>query len=454
MDDDRKPGDSGLKSEEEEQNQEQDQEQYSFIKETVKDRPLRVRRVLQVLLTAAGAAVIFGLISGAIMKGMISSGSDGQITIPTDESSVTVTPTPSPTATPTAAATPTPTVTAPTPTPTPVPTETPTPEEEEAQQISDYKELYAAIEKIAGEPVKSVVTVTGITSTEDLFNTVNESSQNASGLIVADNGTNLLILTDGEVSDGVTKILVTFADGAVVEGSFQKIDPATGLSIVTVPDASVSADTASATAVANLGNSYTVSQGQPVIAIGRPMGYSDSIVYGQISSVSNSITVTDGQYTILTTNIQGSTDGSGVLVDLDGAIVGIIMQEYAPESSGTITAIPISPLKNLIEKLSNNEPLCYIGITGEDVSEQISAQTGVPTGVYITSVDTDSPALAAGIMNADVLTEFDGQTVDSMKTYREILLTKKPGDNVAIKVMRSGAGGYVEFHFTVTIGQK
>ena len=47
MDDDRKPEDSGLKSEEEEQNQEQDQEQYSFIKETVKDRPLRVRRVLQ-----------------------------------------------------------------------------------------------------------------------------------------------------------------------------------------------------------------------------------------------------------------------------------------------------------------------------------------------------------------------------------------------------------------------
>jgi serine protease Do len=448
--------DEDPKTEESEQNEQNsdDEEQYSFMKETVKNRPLRVRSIFYIILGIAAGAALFGLIAGAIIRGMLASGESGQISIPPDESvAETPTPTVTPTVTPTATPTPTPTAET-TPSPTPTPTAAPTQEEKEAQKIEDYKELYAGMEKIAAEPYKAVVTVTGIISTEDLFNTVNESSKNASGLIVADNGTNRLVLTDGEVSEGVTRILVTFADGAVVEGTLQKTDPATGLSIVTVPDASLTADTISVISVASLGNSFTVTQGQPVIAIGRPMGYSDSIVYGQISSISNSISVKDGQYSLLTTNIQGAMDGSGILVNLDGKIVGIIMQEYAPAGSSTIAAIPISPLKTLIERLSNNTPLCYIGITGEDVGAQISAQTGVPTGVYITSVDADSPALSAGINTADVITEFDGKAIDSMKTYREILLTKNPGETAAIKVQRKGAGGYVEFNFTVTIGQK
>ena len=429
-----------------------EQDHYSFMKETVKNRPIKVRRVIYLFLAVIGAAVLFGIIAGAIIREMTQSDDTALISIPADEAaSVAATLTPTPTAVPTA--TPTPTVEA-TPTPTPEATPELTPEEEEAKQISDYKSLYATMEKIAAEPNKSVVTVTGITSTEDLFNTVNESSSIVSGLIIANNGQNLLILTDLRETEGMTKIMTTFVDGSVSEASFQKKDTATGLAIITVPVSSLSAETLSAVTTANLGNSNTVVQGQPVIAIGRPMGYSDTIVYGQITSVSNSISVLDGQYMLMTTNIQGSTDGSGILVNLDGAIVGIIMQEYSPEGSSTISGVPISPLKSLIEKLSNNTAISYIGIHGEDVSEQISAQTGIPTGVYITSVDADSPALAAGVMTADVIIEMDGKTISNMQSYRSILLTKNPGDVLPIKVMRRGADGYVEFSFKITIGQQ
>ena len=435
-------------------------EQYAFMKETVKSRPIRVRRVIYGILGIIGAAVLFGLIAGGIILAMNPSSGNGQITIPSDDSSAptpTASPVPTavPTETPAVTQTPVPTPTAEiTPAPTPEAEPTMTPEEEEEKQISDYRSLYATMEKIAAEPNRSVVTVTGVTSTEDLFNTINESSKSVSGLIIADNGQNLLILTDAVAAENMTKILTTFLDGSVAEASFQKKDPATGLCIITVPDSSLSAETLSDISMASLGNSNMVSQGQPVIAIGRPMGYSDSIVYGQITSVSNRISVLDGQYTLLTTNIQGSTDGSGILVNLDGDIVGIIMQEYSPAGSSTISGVPISPLKNLIEKLSNNTPLSYIGIRGEDISTQLSAQTGVPSGVYITSVDADSPALAAGVMTADVITELDGAKIDSMQSYRSVLLNKNPGDVVAIKVMRQGADGYVEFNFNITIGRQ
>ena len=95
--------------------------------------------------------------------------------------------------------------------------------------------------------------------------------------------------------------------------------------------------------------------------------------------------------------ILGSTDGSGILVNLDGEIVGIIAQSYSAKGNNVVTGIAISQIKKLIENLSNNVSRAYIGIRGQDVTEELSDKTGIPKGVLISRVADDSPAMMAGM---------------------------------------------------------
>ena len=98
-----------------------------------------------------------------------------------------------------------------------------------------------------------------------------------------------------------------------------------------VEKSQVPAETQQAVAIAPLGESYNVKQGEPVLAIGSPMGYSDSVGYGIVTSTSNAVSRVDAQYGLIATDITGSSKGSGVIVNLDGEIIGIIAQSFANE---------------------------------------------------------------------------------------------------------------------------
>jgi len=139
--------------------------------------------------------------------------------------------------------------------PEPTPMPEPTPEEIRAAQISDYKELYGAMCGIAEESEKSLVTVQGITSTEDWFETVSENRKSMSGLIIADTHDSLLILTDQGVTTDAERLLVVFPDGSSADAQVLKADQRTGLAVLTVPAGSVSEAAKAGLAVADLGNS-------------------------------------------------------------------------------------------------------------------------------------------------------------------------------------------------------
>ena len=457
---------------------EQDQlpEEYAFMKETVKDRPISARRVIAVLLIAALAALVFGLIAGYVIREMIPDTKPAAVSIGRDEP---VTPTPAPTAAPTAAPTPTPTE-APTETPPPDPTEAPeesgpdndgadpdgrtdadgaddaelTPEERAEINLTNYRELYAAMQMVAAKAEPGVVTVTGITSEVDWFHTVNESATTASGLIIAQTDADLMILTDTRAVTADGQIVITFCDGTTGEAALRKADQDTGLCVVSFARSQLSDTTAELVAPADLGNSYTLMKGQPVIAVGQPTGYTGAIDFGQITSTDHSVKLTDGAYPLLTTNIGSSAEGSGILLDLNGRVVGVIRQQFAPAGNTTVTAIPVSPLKALMEGLSNQQELPYLGVLGEDVTAGISEQTGMPRGVYVTSVDADSPVFAAGVQIADVIVSLNGEPVTGMSGFHTILSNLAPGSTAELIAARRGAEGYVEIPFEVTVGTR
>ena len=319
--------------------------------------------------------------------------------------------------------------------------------------LKNYEALYQDMLGVTEKPKQALVTVIGITNQMDYFNQNYENQQQISGLIVADNGQDLFILTEYRIVENVERIQVTFWDETMVDATYQRHDPSTGLTIVKVDESKLDEGTRNGLAVAPLGSSYLVSQGDPVVAVGSPVGYSDSIAYGVVTSVTNKISALDNEYNLLTTDILGSTDGSGILVNLDGEIVGIIAQSYSAKGNNVVTGIAISQIKKLIENLSNNVSRAYIGIRGQDVTEELSDKTGIPKGVLISRVSDDSPAMMAGMKEYDVIVKLGEHKVETIKQYHEQLGKYSTGDVVTVTAMRKGAEGYAEMTFDVTIGE-
>ena len=319
--------------------------------------------------------------------------------------------------------------------------------------LKNYEALYQDMLGVTEKPKQALVTVIGITNQMDYFNQNYENQQQISGLIVADNGQDLFILTEYRIVENVERIQVTFWDETMVDATYQRHDPSTGLTIVKVDESKLDEGTRNGLAVAPLGSSYLVSQGDPVVAVGSPVGYSDSIAYGVVTSVTNKISALDNEYNLLTTDILGSTDGSGILVNLDGEIVGIIAQSYSAKGNNVVTGIAISQIKKLIENLSNNVSRAYIGIRGQDVTEELSDKTGIPKGVLISRVADDSPAMMAGMKEYDVIVKLGEHTVETIKQYHEQLGKYSTGDVVTVTAMRKGAEGYAEMTFDVTMGE-
>lgn len=319
--------------------------------------------------------------------------------------------------------------------------------------LKNYEALYQDMLGVTEKPKQALVTVIGITNQMDYFNQNYENQQQISGLIVADNGQDLFILTEYRIVENVERIQVTFWDETMVDATYQRHDPSTGLTIVKVDESKLDEGTRNGLAVAPLGSSYLVSQGDPVVAVGSPVGYSDSIAYGVVTSVTNKISALDNEYNLLTTDILGSTDGSGILVNLDGEIVGIIAQSYSAKGNNVVTGIAISQIKKLIENLSNNVSRAYIGIRGQDVTEELSDKTGIPKGVLISRVADDSPAMMAGMKEYDVIVKLGEHKVETIKQYHEQLGKYSTGDVVTVTAMRKGAEGYAEITFDVTMGE-
>ena len=455
------------------------EDEYAFMTETVRKRPGGGKKVCLSILTVLLGGVLFGVTSGLIFRSMnpnaaeyiyFDKDSDG------DESSAGADGTPQDTSQEASGNEEDPAADGdvpqdgeasggenteqtdpviPSPTPeeavTPTPTPEPTPEELRAMQIGEYKELFSTMCSIAEEAEKSVVTVLGITSTEDWFDTVAESRKSVSGLIIADTGSSYLILTDQSVTADSERLAVVWNDGTMSDAAVLGTDQWTSLTVLTVTADSVSDAAKAALKVADLGNSYLIKRGQPVIAVGRPVGTDNGLGFGEVTSTGDSVGVTDARYTLVTTDIFGSTDGSGFIIDLDGRFIGVIKEAMSPAGSNTVAALAISPIKQTIELLSNSQPLPYLGIRGENVTAELSSETGIPVGVYVTGIEPDSPAASAGLQIADVITALNGDVVTGMETYQRFLITKKPDENVALTVQRLGPEGYVPLEFTITV---
>ena len=317
---------------------------------------------------------------------------------------------------------------------------------------SDLQVMQDKLYDVGREADRFVVTVTGVKSDTDWFNNAYESRGQESGIIIADNGYEILVLTERKVISDAREIYVTFVNDVTVEASMKKYDGNTGIAVLSIPRDRIDEETLNAVTVAVLGNSFAVPQGMMVIAVGSPLGTNYSILTGNITSTNNSITTVDNNYTVFTTDIVGSSDGSGAIINVYGEVIGLVMQDYSSEGEQiTLTAIAISDLKAMIEMLSNSRDIPYIGLQLSTVTNDIAQEYDIPKGAYIKEVKMDSPAMAAGLQSGDVITQMGGEAVFTVDGYENKLLALTPGENVEITVMRQGTDGYKQITCMVDV---
>ena len=216
-----------------------DTEEYSFIKETIKNRPVNRKQLLVWAVAAAGGAVLFGVVAAIAFSLTVpvaeqylgETQNQGQeIEIPKDKPKETV---------------------------QPQQTDTPTPQVVEVPRnitLADYEKIYNEILSIAENPRKALVHVWGVQGEEDLLDNSPLSAGESEGIIIENNGSELYILTGLSAVSEADAVKVSFVDGTVVQASQLKGDEATGLAVVEVPAATVKAATLQKIAVAELGN--------------------------------------------------------------------------------------------------------------------------------------------------------------------------------------------------------
>lgn len=347
-----------------------------------------------------------------------------------------------------------------------------------ASNTSYSADSNADISEIVRNCLPSVVSITnkGVTEVRTLFGTYQQDTESSgSGIIIGENDTELLIVTNYHVVSGSNELSVLFSydedsdEPSLVSAKIKGYEADKDLAVISVSLDEITDEMRSQIKVATIGDSSNLELGQEVVAIGNALGYGQSVTTGIISALNREVTVTDDSGNTITNRLI-QTDAAinpgnsgGALLNMNGELIGINSVKVSSSSvEGMGYAIPISDVQSIIEELMLKETRDvvsetaqgYLGIGGIDVTNEIYETYGMPVGIYINTIYDDSPAMAAGLSKGNIITKFDGQTVRSMSELKTLLTYYRAGETVDIIAMVQGADGYVEKTFTLTLGTK
>lgn len=322
------------------------------------------------------------------------------------------------------------------------------------------------VSDIVENTLPSIVSITNM-SVQEVQNffggtSQQESESAGSGIIISQNDSELLVVTNNHVVEGSDTLTVTFNDGNSVEAQIKGTDSARDLAVVAVPLDKISDDTMNAIKVATLGDSDSLKVGEPAVAIGNALGYGQSVTTGIVSATGRTIDGFDGEYIQTDAAINPGNSG-GALLNANGEVIGINSAKINSSAvEGMGFAIPISDASDVIQNLMNKETRSkvsdeergYLGIEGYDVSEEGAQMYNMPTGVYVKEVMSGGGAEKAGLTKGSIITGFEGSSISGMSSLQEQLQYYKAGEEVTLTVQIPDKNGeYTEKDIKVTLGK-
>lgn len=289
-----------------------------------------------------------------------------------------------------------------------------------------------------------------------------EVPSSGSGIIIGENDTELLIVTNNHVVQDTVSLKITFVDDAAVDAAVKGTDTDTDLAVISVPLDQIPQETKEKISVARLGDSDGLKVGQGVIAIGNALGYGQSVTVGYVSALNREIKTSDGNARVLLQTDAAINPGNsgGALLNMKGEVIGINAAKYSStEVEGIGYAIPVSGVQDILDELMNRktrsevaeEKRGYLGIQGTTVDEDAAAAFGMPKGVYVYKILKDGAAADSQLREKDIITKLDGMTVKSMQELQKLLKGYEAGETIELLVQRQEDGQYKEIQIPVTL---
>ena len=286
-----------------------------------------------------------------------------------------------------------------------------------------------------------------------------EAEGSGSGIIIGENDSELLMVTNNHVVSDATTVNVTFADGESYEAQVKSTDSDTDLAIVVVKLSDIKESTMNQIKIATIGDSDSLKVGEQVVAIGNALGYGQSVTTG-IVSAKDRTNSTNTTPLIQTDAAINPGNSGGALLNMKGEVIGINSSKYSDTTvEGMGYAIPITAVQDRLDDLMNRQTRekvdesekGYLGISCATVSSDVSEAYGIPEGVLVTDVASKSAAEKAGIKANYVITKIDGQSISSAEELTEKLNYYAVGETVPITYEYLKDDAYVQKTVDVTL---
>lgn len=289
-----------------------------------------------------------------------------------------------------------------------------------------------------------------------------EAEGAGSGIIISENETELLIVTNNHVVSGAKTVNVGFIDGSTYEAKVKGTDSDNDLAIIVVSLEDLTRDTIAEIKIAKIGNSDELEVGQQVIAIGNALGYGQSVTTGIISAKDRE-TDTNTIPLIQTDAAINPGNSGGALINMSGEVIGINSSKFAStDVEGMGYAIPITQVESNLSELMSletrekvpEEKMGYLGIQCQTVGFDMIYYYGAPSGVYVAEIIPGGGAFRAGLPAECIITKLGGQSVASVDELTGVLEYYAAGEDIEVVYQVLEDNEYVEKSLTITLGKK
>ncbi|MEZ0323964.1 MAG: Do family serine endopeptidase [Hydrogenothermaceae bacterium] len=261
-----------------------------------------------------------------------------------------------------------------------------------------------------------------------------------SGFIVAIDYDKKLVylLTNNHVIDNAKNIQVLFKNKVAVEGKVIGGDRLSDIAVVGVPFKK-GIEKFAAENMLKLGDSDTLKVGSTVIAIGSPLGLTDTITIGIVSAKNRQIEDRPGEGFIQTDAAINPGNSGGPLVNVKGEVVGI-NTAIIQGAQGLGFAVPVNQAKWVMEQILKYGKVkrSKIGVIVQPVTPELAEHFGVNYGAIVSNVQPGGPADKAGIKSGDVIVEVNGKKITDISDLQNQIMKNPPGTEISVKVLRDG----------------
>ena len=320
--------------------------------------------------------------------------------------------------------------------------------------MQDLLKITGNLRSVAEKADQSVVSVNHVREGTDWFENDVTTSGTYSGVVVAKTASELLILSTEKAAQGADSLTVSLPHGMNAEAAVKRLDPMTGLAVLTVPVTEETAETIRTLEPVPIGSSSKVKRGDFLITAGAPAGILHSLEYGIVSVLRQSVSDVDRSVSLIYTDAGGNASAGTWVLNTEGELIGWVTDQMGDPGGRNTAVLGFSDYGTLLERMTNGQASPLIGIRGTAVIPSVQEQ-GVPAGVYVSEVISGSPAFEAGIQPGDIITRVGDSRISTMRDFSARLETLHAQDNVTVTVMRNGREEeYTGIEFQVTVGAR